>query len=183
MKRLTNQCGIALLGILIAVTILGLMAGIAGSSWKTIMQRAKEQELLWRGDQYRHAIASYYKTAHAGAQAMLPRTLDDLLKDPRSVSTLRHLRKLYPDPLTGKDWVLVKDPAGRIKGVHSGSSLKPFKQDGFSEENKDFAGKTAYSEWLFVVDVTSVPKTPQSTNPPVTKSPFVESPTGKSAAE
>lgn len=189
MKRLTNQCGIALLGVLIAVTILGLMAGIAGSSWKTIMQRAKEQELLWRGDQYRQAIASYYQTAHAGAQAMLPRTLDDLLKDPRSVSTLRHLRKLYPDPLTGGDWVLVKGPAGRIKGVHSSSPLKPFKQDGFSEENKDFAGKTTYSEWLFVFDTTSVtkqtstPKTPQSTNPPATKTPFVEGPTGTLNAE
>ena len=58
MNRLTNQHGVALMAVLMAVTILGLMSGIAGSSWKTIVQRGKEQELLWRGNQYRLAIES-----------------------------------------------------------------------------------------------------------------------------
>lgn len=158
MKRFTNQRGVALMGVLVAVVILGLMSSIAGSSWTTIMQRAREQELLWRGNQYRQAIESYYTMAHGGTQSMLPSDLESLTKDPRSVATLRHLRKLFSDPMTGEDWVLVKDPGGRIKGVRSSSPLEPFKQDGFAEENKDFVGKTMYNEWLFVFDVTTVAK-------------------------
>lgn len=146
------------MGVLVAVVILGLMSGIAGASWKTIVQRAKEEELLWRGNQYRKAIESYYQSVQAGTAAALPTALDALVKDSRSVATQRHLRKLYPDPITGEDWVLVKDPAGKIIGVRSSSMLEPFKQDGFSEENKDFAGKTSYSEWQFVFDVTAASK-------------------------
>ena len=52
-------------------------------------------ELLWRGDQYRRAIESYYTKAHAGVAATYPRTLEDLVKDPRSLQTLRHIRQLF----------------------------------------------------------------------------------------
>ena len=170
-KRLTNQRGAALLGVLLAVVILGLLSSIAGTTWTTVVQRAKEQELLWRGDQYRSAIESYYKGAQAGTVASLPSDLETLLKDPRSLAVRRHLRKLFPDPMTGKDWVLVKDPAGKISGVRSSSQLEPFKKEGFSEKNKSFSGKTSYSEWLFVFDITSVPKktTGPVANPPVKK--------------
>lgn len=158
MKQLVDQNGVILIGVLVAVTVLGLMSMIAGSSWTTIMKRAKEQELLWRGNQYRQAIESYYKMAHGGTQAQLPSSLENLVKDPRSVGTVRHLRKLFPDPITGQDWVLIKGPAGRIKGVRSSSTLEPLKMDNFSEENKDFAGKLTYSEWQFVFDVQTTQK-------------------------
>lgn len=180
MNRLTNQRGVALMAVLMAVTILGLMSGIAGSSWKTIVQRGKEQELLWRGNQYRLAIESYYQTTHGGAKGVLPSSLENLIRDPRSVGTIRHLRKLYLDPLTEEDWTLIKDPAGRIMGVKSSSMLQPFKQDNFREENQDFSGKTAYSEWQFIYDIKSSKKQaqkPAETAPqPKTDSPFVESP-------
>lgn len=158
MKYVTNQRGVILMGVLVAVVVLGLMAGIAGSSWKTIVQRAKEQELLWRGGQYRSAIESYYQSAAGGAPAALPMDLESLVKDPRSLEVKRHLRKLFPDPMTGGDWELVKDPAGRILGVRSSSMLEPFKKDDFSEENKDFAGKTTYREWEFVFDQAAAQK-------------------------
>lgn len=151
-----NQCGAALMGVLVAVMILGLMSGIAGSTWKSIVQRAKEQELLWRGAQYRLAIESYYKNNQAGGAATLPADLESLVKDDRSVETVRHLRKLYPDPMTGEDWQLIKDPAGKITGVRSSSSLAPFKKDGFSAENEKFAGKASYSDWEFVFDKVSL---------------------------
>ena len=150
MKQLTNQRGVALMGVLVAVIILGLMAGIAGSTWQTVVQQSKEQELLWRGSQYRDAIESYYKSTKSGSVATLPGELELLVRDSRSVGTLRHLRKLYPDPMTGEDWVLIKDPAGKISGVRSSSLLEPFKKDNFATENKDFAGKQTYSEWEFV---------------------------------
>ena len=153
MKYLNNQKGVALMGILVAVTILGLMSGIAGMTWTTKVQRAKEKELLWRGNQYRQAIESYYRTDHAGVSAKLPASLDVLVRDPRFVSPKRHIRKLYPDPITGEDWVLIKGPAGQVTGVRSSSTAEPFKKEGFDKENEKFSGKESYSEWEFIFDV------------------------------
>ena len=146
----SRQQGSVLLMLLVAVTILGLSAGIAGSTWKTITQRAKEEELLWRGGQFRAAIGSYYKGAHAGAPATFPQSIDDLLKDPRSLNNVRHLRRPYLDPMTGQDWILIKDPSGRIKGVKSSSTLRCFKKGNFKKENGAFAGKFRYDEWEFI---------------------------------
>lgn len=147
---LKKQQGGILLGILVAVMILGLMSSIAATSWKSRVQRSKEKELLWRGDQYRRAIESYYHSAQSGTQSSLPYVLEDLIRDKRSISVVRHLRQLYPDPFSDKDWLLIKDTSGKIIGVRSSSTLEPFKQGGFCEENKDFMGKKSYSEWRFV---------------------------------
>lgn len=141
--------GAALLTVLVMVVILGLAAGMAGQSLGALMQREREAELLWRGQQYRQAIASYY-TVKGGAQQMFPAKLDDLVRDPRFPGVVRHLRRLYPDPMTGGEWDLVRDPAEKIIGVRSTSGLAPFQQAGFPPGLEDLEGKTAYREWEFV---------------------------------
>ena len=145
-----KQQGVILLGVLVAVVVLGLLSTIVVMGWKTQTQKSKEQELLWRGNQYRRAIESYYTFAQQGDQVSLPSRLDNLIRDQRSVTTVKHLRRLYVDPMTGKDWQTIKNTSGKIIGVKSGSSLEPFKKKGFCEENKAFAGKNKYSEWHFV---------------------------------
>ena len=169
---LNNQRGLALIFVLVAVTLLGLMAGIAGSSWQTIVQRAKEQELLWRGGQIRNAIGSYYNTAQGGSQFSFPANFEQLLKDPRFVGKKRHLRRFYFDPMTGDEWEFIKEPSGRIKGVRSRSDKEPFQKDNFSKENEKLAGKTTYAEWQFVY----IPEKKTKKKPPGSKSkksPFV----------
>jgi type II secretory pathway pseudopilin PulG len=141
--------GTALLTVLVLVVITGLTAGMAGQSLGALMQREREAELLWRGLQYRQAIARYYGVKH-GAQQMFPPKLEDLLRDPRFPGMVRHLRRLYPDPMTGADWELVKDPAERIIGVRSTSDLEPFQKAGFPKGLEDLEGKSAYREWEFV---------------------------------
>ncbi len=54
-----NQRGVTLLTVLVMVVVIGLTLGMAGTSWRALMQREREEELLWRGDQYRRAIESY----------------------------------------------------------------------------------------------------------------------------
>lgn len=162
LRLLGSERGVTFVVVLVMVVILGLSAGIAGSTWRTIVQRAKEEELLFRGDQYRRAIESYYRVAHAGAQGMYPRSLDDLVKDPRSLQTLRHIRKLYEDPIGGGEWEIIREggtvsgtvqasggTAGII-GVRSRSALEPFKKDGFSRVYDDFKEAEQYSDWQFV---------------------------------
>ena len=143
-----NQRGVTLLTVLVMVVVIGLTLGMAGTSWRALMQREREEELLWRGDQYRRAIESYRQVNHGGLQRS-PERLEDLLRDPRSLQVKRHLRRLYSDPVTGGDWVLVKDPAGGIKGVRSSSNDEPFKKDNFPEEYDTFVDRGKYSEWEF----------------------------------
>jgi hypothetical protein len=52
--------GTALLTVLFMVVLLGLAASLAGQSLGALLQREREAELLWRGQQYRQAIGSYY---------------------------------------------------------------------------------------------------------------------------
>ena len=74
--------------------------------------------------------------------------LKDLLKDPRSLSKVRYLRRLYKDPMSDKDWVVSKDPTGIIS-VASSSDAIPIKQGNFPKEFQAFEGKTKYSDWQF----------------------------------
>ena len=151
-SALSNQSGAVLLMLLVIVTLVGLLTGIAGSSWQTIVQRSKEEDLLWKGGQIRRAIGHYYDAVQKTGKALkkYPPELTDLLLDPRFLETTRHLRRSYPDPMTGADWDIIQAPGGGIMGVRSTSLKKPFKQDGFSDQDKDFVGKQTYLEWEFV---------------------------------
>lgn len=141
--------GAVLLMVLVTVVVIGLTAGIAGRSWRSIVQQAKEDELLWRGQQYRSAIESYFQTRQ-GARNMYPRELDDLVRDNRFPEPVRHIRRLYQDPMTGEDWAVIKAPDGGIAGVRSTSRLRPFRQKGFAKELAALEGSNSYQDWEFV---------------------------------
>lgn len=144
-----HQRGAVLLTVLVMVVLLGLAGGLAGQALRDYIQQEREAELLWRGQQYRQAIASYF-SVKGGAQQMFPSKLEDLLRDPRFPGIVRHLRQLYNDPMTGVSWELVRDPAERIVGVRSTSALAPFRQAGFPEGLENLEGKGSYREWEFV---------------------------------
>jgi hypothetical protein len=103
--------------------------------------------LLFAGQQYRQALASYYGIA-IGGKHQYPSTLQELLEDRRSQVTLRHLRRIYIDPMTGQaDWVLVTT-GERIVGLHSRSLLHPFKRK-FEEADAAFNDADSYAQWVF----------------------------------
>jgi type II secretory pathway pseudopilin PulG len=146
-----RERGFTYLGALFLVMLLGL--GLAGSFqvWSLSNQRAREQELLWIGTQYARALQSYY--LHSPGSRQYPLRLEDLLEDKRFPTPRRHLRRLYPDPVTrGSEWGLIKTADGRIAGVHSLSEATPWKQANFPLRWADFADKTKYSEWRFVAN-------------------------------
>jgi type II secretory pathway pseudopilin PulG len=182
LRSLKSESGVTLVLVLVIMAILGLSAGIAGSSWSSLTRRAKEVDLLWKGGQIRAAIGTYYESSHAqGAAKTYPSKLEYLLKDPRFLETKRHLRRPYVDPMTGSDWELIKDPGGRIKGVRSTFKEEPFKQGNFTVENEEFEGRSLYAEWEFVYTpkkakpVAVKPPVKGSTQSPVGTSPAVES--------
>lgn len=151
-----NCKGFTYLTALLLVMVMGIMLGAVGQSWKTVMQREREEELLFRGMQYRNAITRWYKPRPGQHQATPLRDLKDLLDDPRSLTTVRYLRRLYNDPFTGKEWNVITDPSKGISGVFSASTEKPMKVGGFPDELSDFAGKESYADWKFIYN--SVPK-------------------------
>lgn len=137
--------GFTYLGVLYLVALMGVLLAVAGQAWHTQAVREREEELLFVGDQYRRAIARFHASG-----ARYPRELADLLKDPRRPDTQRYLRKLYADPVTGKnEWGFVKAADGGIAGVYSLSEEKPFKTAGFRLEYAGFEGKGKYSDWQF----------------------------------
>ena len=139
--------GFTYLTVLFMVAILSGGLALIGEVWHTSAAREKEAELLFVGHQYRRAIERYYLS---GPQRQYPRELAHLLKDPRRTGTERYLRQLYPDPVTGQPFALVKAPDGGILGVHSTSEDKPFKTSGFKVRDAAFQGAGKYSDWKFV---------------------------------
>lgn len=120
---------------------------------RTHAQRVKEAELLFIGNQFRRAIKSYYSMSAGGGARALPRSLDDLLEDPRFPTPVRHLRRMYKDPMTGQaDWVLVQG-AGGIIGIHSRSMASTMKRDDFLSQERDFHNKASYAEWVFKISM------------------------------
>lgn len=155
-RRRGSQRGLAYLGVLLLVFVLGVGAMEAASLWSTTRKHEQEAELLFVGDQIRSAIEHYY---NSGPGSQYPQALDDLLKDARVPTMLRHLRRDYPDPLTGKaDWGIIKAPGGGIMGVYSQAPGKPLKQGGFEPADEAFENGESYKSWTFIY----APQTPDN---------------------
>ena len=146
-----RQAGFTYLGLMILVAILALATSATLTLGSIAQRREAEQRLLEVGDAYRRAITSYLNSSPAGDRRY-PAALTDLLRDPRYPGVRRHLRQLYPDPITGKqEWGLDLAPGGGIMGIHSLSNARPIKVAEFETENQMFEEKSRYSEWVFAV--------------------------------
>lgn len=175
----SRQAGFTYLAVMLLVALVGLGLAASANLVATAMQREQELELLFVGNQYRLAIGSYYESTPGGVK-QFPTTLEAMLKDDRHPVTVRHLRKLYNDPMTGKpDWVLVTRADGRIAGVASRSQKPPFKTDNFVNPlDRDFRASVMLSEWKFIYSpaVVAVPGAPGAAPPPFPEAPAPGSP-------
>jgi type II secretory pathway pseudopilin PulG len=146
----TGQRGFTYLALMIIVMVMGMGLAAFGTIYSQTARRDKEAELLFVGEQYRSAIESYYLKS-PGDRAY-PKKLEDLVEDKRFPMPMRHLRRLYPDPITGStDWGLVEMPNnGGIMGVYSKSEEKPIKQGNFMGARQEpFADAESYAKWAF----------------------------------
>jgi type II secretory pathway pseudopilin PulG len=142
--------GFTYLGILLAVAFIGIALAAIATVWSLTAQRERETELLFIGDQYREAIARYYAASPQGIREY-PRTLEDLVEDRRWPEALRHLRRVYADPITGEaDWDLLRLPDGGIYGVASRSRATPLKRARFPVADAAFTEAECYCDWKFI---------------------------------
>ena len=98
-RQNTSESGYAMLLVfliaaMIAVALYNEMPRVAFES-----QRAKEQLLIERGEQYKRAIQVFFRKVNR-----YPATIEEL----ENTNNIRFLRKRYVDPMTGKDkWRLI----------------------------------------------------------------------------
>jgi type II secretory pathway pseudopilin PulG len=138
--------GFTYLGLLLVVLLIGLTLATVGEVWSTQARRERETQLLFVGDQYRRAIARYYADGRR-----YPQALADLLLDGRFPQVHRQLRRLYVDPMTGRDdWQLIPSGDGGIMGVASSSQQKPIKVANFPAADAAFVDQDCYCAWQFI---------------------------------
>jgi type II secretory pathway pseudopilin PulG len=149
------QKGFTYLGLMILVMVMGMGLAAFGTIYSQTAQRDKEAELLFVGEQFRAAIESYY--LKSPGQRAYPKNLEELVEDKRFPMATRHLRRIYPDPITGStDWGLVEMPNnGGIMGVFSKSEEKPIKQGNFSTKQAAFEDAESYTKWTFTYSPSS----------------------------
>jgi len=146
-----RQGGYTYLGLLIFITLMGITLAAAGMLWHTAMQREREAQLLFVGRQFAGAITRFYERTPVGQRPRFPLRLEELMDDPRWPTTMRHLRRVYPDPITGKpEWGIVRAPDGGILGVYSLSRDIPLKRANFGAPYGEFESAASYQDWRFV---------------------------------
>jgi type II secretory pathway pseudopilin PulG len=167
MRRFREE-GYIYIWALFAVMLSGVMLASAGQMWRTAAMREKELELLFVGDQFRRAIESYYDDSQTagGGGSRYPESLEQLLKDERSLTVRRHLRKVFIDPMTNSyDWGLIKQEDGGITGVYSLSTDVPIKRANFPEDYAAFEQAKDYQDWKFT-HTASATEGQQGRSPP-----------------
>ena len=83
--------------LLVAMAVMLTLMTVAMPVWRQQQKREREEELLFRLKQYAHALVLYQRRLPGAA----PANLDDLVKE-------RFLRKKYNDPITGKDFAILR---------------------------------------------------------------------------
>jgi type II secretory pathway pseudopilin PulG len=161
--------GYAMAALLVAMTIMAIFMSMALPAWRTAVQREKEAELIFRGQQYARAIALFQRK-YANT---FPPNVQILLDG-------HFLRKKYKDPITDGEFQPVYvnqqaagqpnaggvvptqgQPAPRTTTVGGGTSIGA--QGGIigvaskSEATslRVYNGHTKYNEWVFVAQQVS----------------------------
>lgn len=110
-RKESSAHGFALLFVLFLMALVLIGASVAVLRIKTEGRRAKEAEMIWRGEQYERAVGLFYRK-----NGRFPTSLDDLVK---GTPGLRFLREPYKDPMNRTDgsWRLIYvAPTGQLIG-------------------------------------------------------------------
>lgn len=100
--RRMGERGVLLISLLVAMTVMIILLTASAQSWTTIMQRERELELIFRGNQYIIALQQYAKE-HGGAY---PMELEDLIKE--GPMRHRYIRQMFRDPFDEEgEWNLL----------------------------------------------------------------------------
>lgn len=109
----TEERGYAMAALLVGLSVMAVMVTVVMPVWKQMTQRDKEEELIFRGEQYARAIGLFQRKF---ASAFPPNA--DVLVDQH------FLRKKYKDPITGDDFQILTQ-ASLAPGTGSQTASQP----------------------------------------------------------
>jgi type II secretory pathway pseudopilin PulG len=102
--------------LLVTLSVMAILLSVAMPVWKHASLREKETELVFRGQQYVHAIGLFQRKHGPG---VLPPTVDVLVNE-------RFLRKKFKDPITNADFqVLLQGQSTAAPGTGAPGSSTP----------------------------------------------------------
>jgi len=162
-----RQAGFTYLGLIIFVTIIGLVGAATLKIGALLQRAAAEEELLEIGAAFSTALDSYAAATPQGASPYPP-SLKELLKDPRVPGVRRHLRKIFVDPMTGKaEWgvVYLGDGTTGVVAVHSLSTAKPLKVANFDSRFAGLDNADTISAWRFKARDPALGQAPGQSQP------------------
>jgi type II secretory pathway pseudopilin PulG len=152
-----------MVALLVAMSIMAVMLGLALPVWQTAIRREREAELVFRGEQYVQAIRLFQRR-YAGT---FPPNIDVLVQQ-------RFLRRRYQDPITGSDFRPVYAGTGTPTGdARATGTLRPATFPGrggiigvvstsAEASLRRYNGRGRYNEWSFVVTGAATSATPRS---------------------
>ena len=108
-----DQRGYAMAALLVSMSVMAVMMAAALPVWSHFAQREKEEELIWRGEQYRRAIMLFQRRF----ANTFPPTVDILVEQ-------KFLRKKYKDPITNDDFQIIP-VGGGVQGGRPGMPGMP----------------------------------------------------------
>jgi type II secretory pathway pseudopilin PulG len=82
--------------LLVGISVMSVLLSMAMPVWSQFAKREREEELIWRGQQYARAIGLFQRK-YANT---FPPNVDILVEQ-------RFLRKKYKDPITGEDFQMI----------------------------------------------------------------------------
>jgi general secretion pathway protein G len=136
----SRQSGFSLIELIVVVTIIGILAGVAIVNVRFAQRKAREGALRENLHQMRKAIDNFYAD-----KQRYPSNLEELVPN--------YIRRIPPDPITGeKDWEeVVDDPlAGGIDQPPAETDPQAMTQAGVSDVKSRAEGTTldnvAYSD-------------------------------------
>jgi type II secretory pathway pseudopilin PulG len=98
----TEERGYAMAALLVGLSVMAVVMTMALPVWSTAAKRAREDELVFRGEQYARAIGMYQRK-YANA---LPPSIDVLINE-------KFLRRKYLDPITGGEFQALTGSVGQ----------------------------------------------------------------------
>src|SRR5437762_8956901 len=108
MKKHRQDAGFSLAALIFFAAAASIVAAAAVPAYQMQAKREREKELLFRGQEYTRAIQKYQRKF-----GVYPSSVDQLVQ----TNGLRFLRKPYKDPITGKDFRLLRlNPDGSLAG-------------------------------------------------------------------
>ena len=165
----SGEAGYTLALVMVMASVLLVALSEAALNWQTAVKREREEELIFRGEQYQRALILWY--AHwsqtlGTPQVVYPSTIEALL----NTNNKRFLRQPWTDPVTNEEWRIIKvgpnnrplltvlpgntatAPGGDRNPYGSGGSGQ---SQGSEPQAPAAAGQTAYGQTIKTQSVNS----------------------------